>query len=448
MADVLVIADDLTGANATGAAFARVGLRAVTASAGCGVQGVERFCTRFDVVVVSTDTRHRAPAAAAARVAEAVHAGWPVRLVCKRVDTTLRGNVGAEAMAARDAVAALSGRRVVVVCAPAHPMAGRLTVEGHQLLHGRRLEDTELAHDARSPMRTSQVAAVLAEQAVLRTAHLPLSAVTGEAGALQEAMAAAVAEGAEVVIADSLTEEHLDRVAAAAVATARDADVLLMSLDPGPGSLALARAMGLTREGQAALLLAVSGSATDLTRQQLSRLVAERDVTVVEPVWAANGGRLLDVPGTVARLDRALEAGAAGTVLLATALREQDVVRLDEQEATRLPAALGEVVRAVAERHEVDGLYTTGGDVTAAVLDALHADGLEVEDEVVPLAVTGRLVGGAWDGLPVVTKGGLVGDAATAVMCCDMLTSAARARARRVPAAGVRSRDTAGRTTT
>ena len=34
MADVLVVADDLTGANAAAAGFARAGFRAVTASAG------------------------------------------------------------------------------------------------------------------------------------------------------------------------------------------------------------------------------------------------------------------------------------------------------------------------------------------------------------------------------------------------------------------------------
>lgn len=446
MADVLVVADDLTGANATGAAFARAGLRAVTAGAGCRADGVAGFSARFDVVVVSTGTRHLDPTAAAVRVTEAVTAGWPVRLVCKRVDTTLRGNLGAEAVAARDAVVALSGRRVALICAPAHPSAGRLTVEGHQLLHGRRLEETELARDARSPVRTSEVGAILAEQAVLRTAHLPLSAVTGEPAALQAAVLAALADGAEVVIADSLTEEHLDRVAAAAVAAAREADVLLMALDPGPGSLALARAMGLTREGRAAPLLAVSGSPTDLTRQQLSRLVAERDVAVVEPVWAAEAGCLLDVAATAGRLEQALATGAGSTVLLATALREQDVARLNEQEAIRLPLALGEVVRAVAEGHDVDGLYTTGGDVTAAVLESLDADGLEVEDEVVPLAVAGNLVGGPWDGLPIVTKGGLVGDASTAVTCCDVLASAARSRARRVPAAGVSPRDSVGRT--
>lgn len=48
--------------------------------------------------------------------------------------------------------------------------------------------------------------------------------------------------------------------------------------------------------------------------------------------------------------------------------------------------------------------------MTAAVLSALEADGLDVEAEVQPLVVTGRLCGGPWHGLPIVTKGGLIGD--------------------------------------
>jgi uncharacterized protein YgbK (DUF1537 family) len=83
----------------------------------------------------------------------------------------------------------------------------------------------------------------------------------------------------------------------------------------------------------------------------------------------------------------------------------------------------------------VGGLYTTGGDVTAAVLDALDARGLEVEEEVLPLAVAGAIVDGPWSGVPIVTKGGLVGDDRAAVVCVTQLARAAAAHARRVQAA-------------
>ncbi len=78
------------------------------------------------------------------------------------------------------------------------------------------------------------------------------------------------------------------------------------------------------------------------------------------------------------------------------------------------------------EAPEVTGLYTTGGDVTAAVMSAVGAVGMEIEKEIIPLAVGGRLVGGRADGMPIVTKGGLIGDSGTAALCLDYLMATSR----------------------
>ncbi len=126
-------------------------------------------------------------------------------------------------------------------------------------------------------------------------------------------------------------------------------------------------------------------------------------------------------------------------MLLATALSADDVVTLQGDDGAALPHALGRVTRLVLQECVADGLYTTGGDVTAAVLDELGARGLDVEDEVVPLAVAGEIVDGPWSGLPIVTKGGLIGTADTAVACIDRLARAAVARTRLVHTAVPRS---------
>lgn len=432
---ILIIADDLTGANATAAGFARVGMRAVTVGAGQASALLREFATRFDVVVVSTDGRHCPPTDIAGRISALVDAGWPAGLVCNRVDSTLRGNVGASTAAMLHAVRAASGRRVVALCAPAHPTAGRQTVEGHQLLDGVRLEDTELAADPRAPLHTSSVAARLAEQAQLRVGHVPLSAVTGDPRLLADLVRTLVADDVDVLVADALTTDHLDRVATAAVAATRDTDVVLMGVDPGPGSVALARALRLTDRTDRRPILAVSGSATQLTRVQLARLRAEVPVTVV-PVSTVEGGVVPAVEATAAALDRALAAAApAEVVLLATVLADDDLVRINTADAERVPAALARTVRAALEQRTVDGLFATGGDVSAALFAELSASGLDVSDEIVPLAVAGTFVTGPLAGLPVATKGGLVGDADTTVACVEHLRRMADAIRKHVPAA-------------
>lgn len=436
-AAVLVAADDLTGANATAAGFARAGLRAVTVGADQGPDVLAGLAERFDAVVVSTDSRHCAPAEAARRVAGAVRAGWPAELVSNRVDSTLRGNVGASTEALLEAVRAASGRRAVALCAPAHPEARRHTVQGTQLLDGVRLEETELARDPRSPVPTSDIAELLRRQADLRIARVPLSVVTAEAGTLQAHLDKVLAEGAEVVVADALTVEHLERTAAAAVAAGGD-EIVWAGVDSGPGSVALARALGITGRAAGAPVLAVSGSATELTRTQLARLRAAEPVRVVRPVTAP-GSPVPEPAATAEALVAELAAAGPGeVVLLATVLEEADVVALDPADAARLPAELARTVRTALERQPVDGLFATGGDVSAALFAALGAAGLDVEEELEPLAVAGSFVGGDWAGLPVVTKGGLIGGADTTVACVAHLRRAAAAARRHVPAAGRR----------
>lgn len=438
MADVLVVADDLTGANAAAAGFARSGFRSVTASAAERADVVAEMVSRFDVVVATTDSRHLDPARAAARVTAVVRAGQPVQLVCNRIDTTLRGNIGATTRAVLEAVAEANGdARVVVLCAPAHPGAGRQTIGGMQLLGGRRLEETEVARDARTPVHTSDVVDLLREQADLAVVAIPLSGVTGDPGELVEAVRRALDDGAEVVVADATTEEHLDRIAAACVAATRDTGLVWAASDPGPASVALATALGLGGTSAGAPLLAVSGSATELTRTQLRQLAADRAVITRRTVCddTVGDGAVPDVDATARVLDEALgEAGPQDVVVLATVLDESDLRSPTAEEADEIPRALARAVRRNLETHVVDGIFTTGGDVTAAVLAELGSHGLEISDEVVPLAVAGSLVGGPWDGLQVVTKGGLVGDAVTTVACLDHLRRNADAHRRQVTA--------------
>ncbi|UYM03503.1 four-carbon acid sugar kinase family protein [Solicola gregarius] len=432
---VLVVADDLTGANATAAALARAGMRAVTVADGERPAIVAEFVSRFDAVVISTNARHVPGADAAELVRRAVRSGWPTPLAANRIDSTLRGNVGPTTAALVAEVSAQSGRRAVALCVPAHPEAGRHTVGGVQLLGGRRLEETELAGDPRSPITHSEVATLFEG---LRTTTIPLEIVTGPDDRLVAAFAAAVDGGTDVVVADALTTDNIARVARAATTVN---DVTWVTVDPGPATVAMAAALGLHRTPDGAPLLAVSGSATSLTRDQLVRLRGEREVVVVRPALPADA-RVPDVDTTADRLATALESARPDqVVLLASVLDESDVTDVDHATAAAIPRALARAVRRALETHQVDAIFATGGDITASLFAELAAHGLDVEGEIEPLAVAGELVGGPWSGLPIATKGGLVGDTGTTVACIDHLRQAAETRRRRVHPA--QSRQTA-----
>lgn len=444
MTRILIVADDLTGGNGCAAGFTRAGLRAATLRADASAAEIGTHLDAYDALVVTTDSRHLPAARATAAVTAVLDAGWPADLVCSRADSTLRGNFGAEAEAVITGVRA-RGRRAVGLCMPAFPTADRQTVHGLQLLGGTRLEHTELAHDVRSPMTSSSVAEALRKDTHLSTLGIDLAAVTGPRSALVDRIRTLLGEDPDVIIADALTEDHLRDVAEAAVEA--DPEVMWVGIDPGPGSLAIARAMGAQGAAGAPPLLAIAGSATELTQAQLQRVLGERPTTLVRPVPRAEGSAVPDVEATAAEVSAAVRRARAGEiVLLASVVHPEDVRELSDEESDALPEALGRIAARVVSAHAVSahdapatdagpgpaigGLYTTGGDITTSVLAALGAAGMEIDEEVVPLAAAGALVGGPWAGLPIVTKGGLVGDAGTALACLDHLSGMVRMRTR------------------
>ena len=125
MPDVLVIADDLTGALDSGVAFAGAGRRVSVARRVEDLPDV--LAGAPDVAVVSTGTREADAATARARMAEVVAALDPasVRLVFKKVDSRLKGPVGAEVGVLAEA---MPGRRPVAV--PAIPSMVRVQAGG------------------------------------------------------------------------------------------------------------------------------------------------------------------------------------------------------------------------------------------------------------------------------------------------------------------------------
>ncbi|GAB3452043.1 four-carbon acid sugar kinase family protein [Streptomonospora sediminis] len=455
MAQVLVVADDLTGANATGARFARAGMRVATVTP----EHVTAVAAEYDAVVANLDSRHASAEQAADLVADVIEAIWPVGLVVKRIDSTLRGNVGAELEAAwravRERVPARTAVRALVV--PAFPTGGRTTVDGVQLLGGLPLEQTELARDPYCPMDTGDIAAILARQSGLAVRRVAVRQVT------QNMLTAELRSGDEpVLVCDAADEQRIEALAGAAAEVHREDGTVWVAADPGPSGALLAYAMRLRGQARApGPVLAVAGSTTDLTRRQVAALARSGPVRFVDAEADRLGGGDRDHAADVARqlTERIGSAVFPDVVVLrlvgpGPAAEPRTAVRALP---ARLAELLAEVVGAVEEQagsHALpSGLYLTGGDVTSCVFDALDVHGFAVGGEVLPLAVHGTISGGSLDGVPAVVKGGLVGDESAAVECLGRLRRAARARLQQVhsevsehvlPPAGRPARNPAG----
>jgi len=105
-----------------------------------------------------------------------------------------------------------------------------------------------------------------------------------------------------------------------------------------------------------------------------------------------------------------------------TALSQE--MKLDEEAiSVKINKGLAKITeKALAISHSAIGaLYTSGGDVTMEVMKILEVEGIDIKDEVIPLAVYGRFIGGKYDNMPAITKGGLIGDEKTLLVCVDYL---------------------------
>lgn len=129
---------------------------------GSHVERVAKPSRRADVLVINTESRAM-PADQAASAVYAALSPWcetsPAPLVYKKIDSTFRGNIGAEVTAAMRA-----SQRKLAVIAAAIPAAGRTTLEGKCLVNGAPLLETEFASDPKTPIVSSRIAEIVALQ--------------------------------------------------------------------------------------------------------------------------------------------------------------------------------------------------------------------------------------------------------------------------------------------
>ena len=166
MSKLVVVADDFTGANDTGVKFAMRG-----ASVAVALTGDASDC---DVAVINTETRAVEAARAGEIVAGSVKSltNDDTRIVFKKIDSTFRGNIGAEITAAANAF-----DTPLIIVAAAIPAAGRTTIDGCCLVNGTLLSETEFANDPKTPVHHSCIARIIQEQSDICCINVTLAQV-------------------------------------------------------------------------------------------------------------------------------------------------------------------------------------------------------------------------------------------------------------------------------
>ena len=140
----------------------------------------------------------------------------PDLLLFKKIDSTLRGNVGAELAAALHAsrdVRPGAPRRIAIM-APAFPAFGRTTKDGTQLVHGQPLHDLDIWRV--QGMNGHAHIPDMLRHAGLQCEVLGLDVIRSARGTLSHAMNAA-AQVADVLVCDAETDDDLLAIATASM---------------------------------------------------------------------------------------------------------------------------------------------------------------------------------------------------------------------------------------
>ena len=218
----IIIADDLTGANDTGAILAQEGFHVGTV---LRRDHMEDFAV-FNTLCVSTDSRAMTPQDAYRAIREAAEL-FPkddALLYSKRIDSTLRGNVGAEI----DAILDHLGEGYTAVVVASFPASGRTCVGDVLLVHGVPLQLTEVSHDPINPMSNSRVTDIVRQQTGRSIGYIGLERVVGSSLKLMEDIQAAC-HSHDIVVIDAATDRDVKAIAACCAASGEK----IVAIDPG-----------------------------------------------------------------------------------------------------------------------------------------------------------------------------------------------------------------------
>jgi len=393
---LIIVADDLTGAADSAARCYHAGLMADIYLA------PTEEALPGGAAAFSTDSRYLSPEAAGQQVSAVISALSISQSATwyKKIDSTLRGNIGAELDAMLKLLTPQGAQPCAVIC-PAFPAQGRGLVDGY------------LAH-ATTPARTLHLPTLLAEQTARPLVALALATVRSGVPHLAAQLAQAQQAGVELFVVDAVHDTDLDILL--------DATRLALPHALLCGSAGLVEPLARAYAGQhgpprpvaepPTLLrrpvLAVIGSGSAMAHRQIDALRSAADARLV-------AARLVTV-----------QPGMTNPVL-GEALAEQNddwIVHLPQPDATdilegaaarQLVAELATVAEQMAHRLQPATLIIIGGDTAVHLLSRFGIVRLTVLAELmpgIPLLAGVDTAGRDWH---IITKAGNFGDPATLV---------------------------------
>jgi len=406
-----IIADDLTGANDSGVQLARHGLKTSVL-----FNMDEEPLTRYDAVVFDTDSRSISPQEAYDRVYRAAEllTNNGFETIFKKMDSTMRGNIGIEIDALYDVV-----KPDFMVIAPGYPKNNRTIHEGIHYLNGVPLADTEIANDPKTPVTISYLPDLLKQQTNYEVGEITVADLDVGQGHIQKKLDQFKQDNIPYVLVDSTEERHLEMI----LQMTRELDYTFA----WAGSAGIAnylpahyhlesKSTELTISENSGPILTVVGSVNKNSREQLYRLLHQSKIAAVSfhsfKAVSASADRTEEMERVYAEVrSKALEGqdvvlySTAEQVDIELARATGEIRGLNHTEVSNeIVLAMGEICARLLEEELFKGVSMTGGDTAKQICLKWNINGFELLDELEIGVPISKFIG--IDDLHVITKAG------------------------------------------
>jgi uncharacterized protein YgbK (DUF1537 family) len=359
------------------------------------------------VLVHDTETRNKSPRMAyrGIRRFSSLCKRGDIEIVYKKVDSTLRGNLGAELDGLLDAF-----KQLRIVVSPTYPEYQRTVVNGKLLIGGKPVDKTEFANDPLSPVRFSDLKTLISLQTNKRVGSVYLPTVRKGSPSIEETIRNLAAKGIRTYCVDAQNRVDLKCIANACIRTR----------SMPCGSAGLGEEVAASMQSTRSKIMVLSASTNGATMNELRRLVKGSRSPLVRAkavalIGKASRKREID---SIRRLTHQALTTSHEVVLVCSALYRSDLQPVlvaskigKSRQASRDPIASGlaAATSPLVLSGCVNAVLVRGGGMAAALLNQIKAGGLRLKTEILPGIALGRVISGRATGLRVITKAGGLG---------------------------------------
>ncbi len=412
---IVIITDDFTSAMDNGAGFSEKGLKTVVIT---DIYHIEKVLNNIDVLVIDTESRLNKKEDAFQKVMKVgkILNNYKIDYIYKTIDSTLRGNIGAEIEALMNVT-----RRDLCFVAPAYPTNGRTTVGGMQFYHWVPLENTEFSQDPITPVSQSFIPDIISLQTRKKVGVINLRIIMKGINAILCKIKDLIEKEVEIIVFDAISNENLLNIARTIPLINKPVIIVGSTgwAEHLPESLEIIKKR---KKDNNKVVLVISGSLSEVTRKQIIYASNNIDIAIIdinpEKIFSRNYEKEV-----IKITHQAIEHMNKGKHVIIRSAKNREFINFankiantmgftDFQASERIAFFLGKVAFCIcrSRKKKMYGLVLTGGDIALKTIKAMGISETIVKEQVLPGIPSGCFINKEFENIRVVVKAGAFGD--------------------------------------